>query len=296
MIKIHKNDISAYLWLVPSLLLMSVMIAVPVFTVFKMSMVEISKSGVIKSFNNFENFKNVFASAAFRKTLANTLIWTVSVVGISTVLGIIIGLVLNLDFPGRKIMRAIVVFPWATSLVIQALIWKYILSAEYGSLNVILYKIGVISSYKNWTPTASAFFAWECWVGIFVTVPFVTFCVLSGLQSIDNSYYESAEVDGASFFKKLFTITLPLLKKNLTVSTVLNIIYVFNSFPIIWTITKGDPADQTHTIATYIYDLAFYNRKSGDAAAVSVIGFVILCIFATAYMMMTIRSEKEEDI
>ncbi len=290
----RKNDNSAYFWLIPSLVLTVVMIAIPIFTVFKMSMVEISKSGILKQFNNFENFKRIFCESAFRKTLSNTLIWTISVVGISTILGIIIGLVLNIEFKCRKFMRALVVFPWATSLIIQALMWKYIINADYGSLNVILCKLGIISSYKNWTPTASAFFVWECWVGIFVTVPFVTFCVLSGLQSIGKEYYESADVDGASSFRKFFSITLPLLKKNLTVSTVLNIIYVFNSFPIIWTITKGDPADQTHTIATYIYDLAFYNRKSGEAAAVSVIGFVILCIFAGTYMIFTLKSEKEE--
>ncbi len=283
-----------YIWLLPSIILMSLMIAVPIVTVFRMSFAEVSKSGIIKSFNNLGNYKSIFASATFINTLKNTFIWTIAVVSISTVLGIITGLVLNLDFKGRKLVRAIVVFPWATSLVIQALIWKYILNAEYGSLNVILYKLGILSSYANWTPTAGAFFAWECWVGIFVTVPFVTFCVLSGLQSIDSAYYESAEIDGAGIWNQFIRITLPLLKKNLTVATVLNIIYVFNSFPIIWTITKGDPADMTHTLATYIYKLAFYSRRSGEAAAVSVIGFMILCLFAGIYMIMSLKSEKED--
>ena len=137
-------------------------------------------------------------------------------------------------------------------------------------------------------------FAWECWVGIFVTVPFVTFCVLSGLQSIDSSFYEAAEIDGAGFWKKLTRITLPLVRPSLTVSTVLNIIYVFNSFPIIWTISKGAPADKTHTLVTYLYQLAFSNGKSGEAAAVSVIGFLILCVFAGIYMVMTLKAEGSE--
>lgn len=154
-------------------------------------------------------------------------------------------------------------------------------------------KIGLISSPVNWTPTPQAYFAWEIFVGIFVTVPFVTFCVLSGLQSIDNSYYEAATVDGANSWQKLFKITLPLVKSSLTVSTVLNIIYVFNSFPIIWTITKGDPASRTDTLVTYLYKLAFYKGKSGEAAAVSVIGFLILCLCASIYMVVSLRKEEE---
>lgn len=140
-------------------------------------------------------------------------------------------------------MRAIVIFPWATALVIQSVIWKYIVNADYGSLNVLLLKLGLNDKFVNWTETASKMFAWECWVGIFVTFPFVTFCVLSGLQSIDTTLYEAAAVDGAGFWYKLFKLTSPLVGPSLTVSTVLNIIYVFNSFPIVWTISKGAPAD-----------------------------------------------------
>ena len=147
----------------------------------------------------------------------------------------------------------------------------------------------------NWTATPGQFFAWECFVGILVTIPFVTFCVLSGLQSIDTSLYEAAAVDGATFWSKLFRVTLPLLMPSLTVSTVLNIIYVFNSFPIIWTISKGDPADQTHTLVTYLYKLSFTNQKVGEAAAVSVVGFLILAACASVYMMITLRAEKEEE-
>ena len=162
----------------------------------------------------------------------------------------------------------------------------FMLNADYGALNVLLLKLGIIKEYINWFATWQATFAWECWVGIFVTVPFVTFCVLSGLQSIDAAYYEAAEIDGANFWHKLGNITLPLVRPSLTVATVLNIIYVFNSFPIIWTMSKGAPADKTHTLVTYLYQLAFSNGKSGEAAAVSVIGFIILCICAGVYMVM----------
>ena len=278
-----------YIWLLPSILLMGVMILVPIVSVFQTSFSEISKSGVNRGFNGVANYVWIFQNPTFWNTLGNTLIWTVVVVGLSTILGIILGLVLNEKFHGRKIVRAIVVFPWATALIIQSVIWKYIINADYGALNVLLTKLGLIDSYVNWTATPGQFFAWECFVGILVTIPFVTFCVLSGLQSIDTSLYEAADVDGATFWARLFRVTLPLLMPSLTVSTVLNIIYVFNSFPIVWTMTKGDPANHTDTLVTYLYKLAFYNGRQGEAAAVSVIGFVILLACASVYMIYTLR-------
>ena len=283
-----------YLWMLPSMVLMCVMIVIPIVTVFRLSMSKISKAGIVKGFNGLDNFKTILESPTFIHILLNTLIWTIVVVGVSTLLGFILAMVLNQPFKGRKFVRAVVVFPWATSLIIQALVWKYMLNSDYGALNVLLVKLGITHSYINWFATWQSTFAWECWVGIFVTVPFVTFCVLSGLQSIDESYYEAAEIDGAGFWKKLTRITLPLVRPSLTVSTVLNIIYVFNSFPIIWTISKGAPADKTHTLVTYLYQLAFSNGKSGEAAAVSVIGFLILCVFAGIYMVMTLKAEGSE--
>ena len=287
------QTVEPYLWILPSIILMGIFILVPIFYVFKMSLSDISRSGVIKGFVGFENFATVLKSPAFEIVLKNTVVWTVLVVVLSTVLGFILALLLNNNFRGRKIARAIVVFPWATTLVIQATVWKFIIDTDYGALNTLLMRLGVIQSAVNWTPTPEAFFAWEIACGIFVTIPFVCFTVLSGLQSIDASYYEAATVDGANYWQKLFKITLPLVKPSLTVSTVLNIIYVFNSFPIIWTITKGDPANRTDTIVTYLYKLAFYNGKQDIAAAVSVIGFAILLVCASIYMISTLKKGDE---
>ena len=282
-----------YLWILPSIVLMVVFIIIPIFNVFKMSMSKVTKAGLVKGFIGFDNFRKILATPTFGMVLKNTLVWTIFVVVLSTVLGFILALLLNNQFKGRKIARAIIVFPWATTLVIQASVWKFMIDTDYGALNALLKSLGIIDQYINWTPTPEAYFAWEIACGIFVTVPFVTFCVLSGLQSIDSSYFEAATVDGANYWDKLFHITLPLVKPQLTVSTVLNIIYVFNSFPIVWTMTKGDPASHTDTLVTYLYKLAFYNGKQGEAAAISVIGFLILLICAGVYMVMTLR--KGED-
>ena len=287
------NRSEPYLWILPSIILMAIFIVIPIGYVFYMSVSEISKAGLVKGFAGLANFQKVLGGAKFKLVLKNTIVWTIAVVVLSTVLGFILALLLNNEFKGRKVARAIVVFPWATTLVIQASAWKFIIDTDYGALNTLLKSLGIISTNINWTPTPEAFFAWEIACGIFVTIPFVCFTALSGLQSIDSSYYEAAVVDGATYWQKLFNITIPLVKPSLTVATVLNIIYVFNSFPIVWTITKGDPANRTDTLVTYLYKLAFYNGKQGEAAAVSVIGFCILLVCASIYMVSTLKKGDE---
>ena len=287
------STVEPYIWILPSVILMAIFIIVPIGFVFRMAFSQVTKAGLIKGFAGFDNFSKVLGSSKFTMVLKNTVVWTVLVVVLSTVLGFILALILNNQFKGRKVARAIVVFPWATTLVIQASAWKFIINTDYGALNTLLKTLGIIQTNVNWTPTPDAFFAWEIACGIFVTIPFVCFTALSGLQSIDSSLYEAAIVDGASYWQKLFHITLPLVKPSLTVATVLNIIYVFNSFPIVWTITKGDPASRTDTLVTYLYKLAFYNGKQGEAAAVSVIGFLILLVCASCYMVSTLKKGDE---
>ena len=291
---LNRRKWEPYVWLLPSILLISIFVVFPILIVFKLSFSDISKAGVIGGFVGFKNFKEAVQLPAFKTVMINTFIWVISVVGLSTVLGFIIAMVLNQKFRGRKIARAILVFPWATSLVIQASVWNYIIKYEYGNLNNVLLNLGIIQQAINWRASYQIEFIWECGVGIFVTVPFVAFCVLSGLQSIDGSLYEAATVDGAGFWDKLWKITIPMVRPSLTVSTVLNIIYVFNSFPIIYTMTKGAPANKTDTMITYLYMLSFYDRRKGPATALSVIGFLILCACAGVYMMTVMRKEDEQ--
>ena len=291
---LNRRKWEPYIWLLPSVLLISIFVVFPILIVFKLSFSDISKAGVVGGFVGFKNFKEAVQLPAFKTVMINTFIWVIAVVGLSTVLGFIVAMVLNQKFHGRKIARAILVFPWATSLVIQASVWNYIIKYEYGNLNNVLLNLGIIRQAINWRASYQIEFIWECGVGIFVTVPFVAFCVLSGLQSIDGSLYEAATVDGAGFWDKLWKITIPMVRPSLTVSTVLNIIYVFNSFPIIYTMTKGAPANKTDTMITYLYMLSFYDRRKGPATALSVIGFLILCACAGVYMMTVMRKEEEQ--
>ena len=167
------NKTEPYLWILPSVILMAIFIIVPIGFVFRMAFSQVTKAGLIKGFCGFNNFVKVLNGAKFGMVLKNTIVWTILVVGLSTVLGFILALILNNEFKGRKIARAIVVFPWATTLVIQASVWKFIINTDYGALNTLLKTLGIIQQNVNWTPTPEAFFAWEIACGIFVTIPFV---------------------------------------------------------------------------------------------------------------------------
>ncbi len=290
---IRWKDLKAYIWLAPCLILLIAFVLAPVLEVFYLAFSKISAANIVKSFGTLENFQYLFHDRDFPRTMINTVIWTIAIVGISLVLSLIMALILNEEFRGRSFHRVILLLPWATSLLITAAAWKYILDYQYGALNALLIKLGIIDSGINFLGGATSSFIWMIIVGIIVTVPFMAFTLLSGLQSIPKDCYEAAYVDGVNFWNRLFHITLPLLKPSINVTIVLNVIYVFNSFAIVNTITNGAPANKTHTITTYLYYLAFGKNKYGASAALSIISFVILTIFAAVYMKMQMKEENE---
>lgn len=256
-----------------------------------MAFSEISPANLIKDFGTLENFEYLFRQKEFGRTMVNTAIWTIVIVGVSIVLSIIMALVLNEKFKTRAFHRTVLLLPWATSLLITAAAWKYILDYQYGALNALLLKLGLIEKNINFLGDPASAFFWMIVVGIIVTIPFMTFTLLSGLQGISDDLYEAAVIDGANFWDKLFKITLPLLRPAINVTMVLNIIYVFNSFAIVNTITAGAPANKTHTITTFLYYLAFNKHKYGASAALSVVSFVILSILAYLYMRIVMKED-----
>ena len=143
------KKVEPYVWILPSVLLMAIFILVPIIFVYRMALSDVSKAGLIKGFAGLENFRKVTNSPVFAMVLKNTLVWTVAVVGISTLLGFILAILLNNEFKGRKLARAVVVFPWATTLIVQASIWKFISDTDYGTLNTLWMKLGIIDHAVN---------------------------------------------------------------------------------------------------------------------------------------------------
>jgi multiple sugar transport system permease protein len=280
------------LWILPSVALMVAIVVVPIVDLFITSFSEVGLSGLREGFNGVENYVSLFQDPVFPRVLINTLIWTVAIVGITIILSLGIASLLNEKFVGRRLVRAALIVPWAVSLLITAVIWKWIFDFRYGTLNLILKELGIIEKNVNWLAQPATSFPAMIAVGIFVSLPFTSFVLLAGLQAISAELYEAARVDGANRWKRFVHITLPQLRPTLTVAVVLNTIYVFNSFPIVWAMTRGEPLNKTDIIFTYLYKLGFEERQLGVAAAVSVISFLILIAFSASYVWFVTRREN----
>lgn len=182
-------------------------------------------------------------------------------------------------------MRWALIVPWAASVVMTATVWRWMLDGFYGIINRILFDLGLSPTPVNdWLGTPSVAFWWLIVVAIFVSLPFTTYVILAGLQSIPADVYEAARVDGATGREAYRGITLPLLRPALLVAAIINMINVFNSFPIIWAMTGGGPGSQTDTTTTFMYKLAFRFQDIGQSAAMAVVNLVVILVFVLLYL------------
>jgi multiple sugar transport system permease protein len=215
----------------------------------------------------------------------------VGVVGGAIICSIPVALVLNEDFYGRDLARVIVMLPWAVSLTMTAIVWRWALSGESGMLNSALREFGIVDQNIQWLAEASTAFPMQILIGILVTIPFTVTIILGGLSSIPDDLYEAAALEGAGRWEQFRHITLPLITPFLNIAMVLNTIYVFNSFPIIWAMTQGGPANSTDILVTYLYKVGFRLGKLGEASAVSLVMFAILLVFTLIYVRLTMVRE-----
>jgi multiple sugar transport system permease protein len=281
-----------YLLTLPSLFLAAVVIFWPVWDLIQISMHDVNRFGQLRGFNGFANFSALVEDPDFIAALWRTGLWTVAVVGGALLLSMPVALILNTDFYGRGIARVIIMLPWAVSLTMTAVVWRWALNGESGMLNSALMGLGIISQNIQWLASATTAFPMQIAIGILVTVPFTTTIFLGGLSSIPDDLYEAAALEGASPFQQFREITFPLLKPFINIAIVLNTIYVFNSFPIIWVMTQGGPANSTDILVTHLYKLAFRIGKLGEASAVSLVMFVILLIFTMIYVRLAMRESR----
>jgi len=231
----------AILMILPSLLLAFWIIGYPIYDVIMAATHEVNRFGKLKDFVGTGNFQTLAADPIFWASLWRTLIWTVGVVAGTILLSLPIALILNDDFYGRGLMRVIIMLPWAVSLTMR----KWSLHGQYGMVNETLQDLGILARPVEWLATAGIAFPVEILVGILVSIPFTTTVFLGGLSSLPGEIYEAARIDGANAWQRFTKLTMPLLKSFFNIALVLNIIHVFNSFPIIWVMTKGDPANST---------------------------------------------------
>lgn len=287
-----KKTLKPLLYIVPSFLLALIIISYPIIDLIILSLNDVGSFGELNGFNGLLNYQDVFEDDLFYEVLLRTFYWTVGVVLGAVLVSIPIALVLNEDFYGKGIATTIIMLPWAISLAMTAVIWKWILNPDYGMLNHVLKSFGLIEENIGWLADASTAFPIQIFIGILVSIPFTVSILVGGLTSIPRDIYEAAYLDGASYFDRFKTLTLPLLKPFINIAIVLNVIYVFNSFPIIWILTEGGPSNSTDILPTYLYKIAFQYGEIGLAASVSIIMLIILLVFTILYAYYAMKEER----
>lgn len=290
----NKRPLAPWLLILPSFALALFIVSYPFFNIVWQSVHEVSRFGQVRDFSGIANFATIFADPVFMTTLWRTLVWTVCVVGGTVLVAVPASLILVQDFYGRGLARMITMLPWSISLTMTAIIWRWAFNDEFGLINLGLQQMGIISQPLHWLADPALAFPLEIMIGILVSVPFTVTIFLGGLSSVPTDIYEAARMEGANAWQQFRKLTLPLLRPFINIAIVLNVIYVFNSFPIIWVMTQGGPDNGTHILVTYLYELAFRLGRPGEAAAVSLVMLLMLLAFTGVYMRMQGSKHAEQ--
>ena len=213
------------------------------------------------------------------------------VVGITVLISAAVALVLNQQFHARALARALIMLPWAVSVTMLTVVWRWALAGQGGMVNLTLQELGLLHAPVVWLAQANTAFPLAMAIGVLVSIPFTTTIFLGGLSSLPGEIYEAASIDGASLPQQFFRLTLPLMRPYLNLAIVLNVIYVFNAFSVVWVLTEGGPADSTDVIVTYLFKLAFVFGRLGDAGAVSLLTFATLLILTMIYLRLFRQTE-----
>src|SRR6266498_2849487 len=282
-----RGGLEPVAWVAPSVLLILVVIAFPAVEMVRSSFLRITQTGLATGGNGLGNYQRLLREPALPSVVWHTILWVVLVVGVTVLVSLPLAQFLDKPFVGRRLVRLAVVVPWAASLVMTATVWRYIYEGAYGPLNRLLMDLGLLNQPVEWYKDARFAFWGLIVIAIIVSIPFTTYVFLAGLQTIPGELYEAARIDGAGPWQVYRRVTLPLLRPSLLVAVVLNAIYVFNSFPIIWLITGKIPGYDTDTTITFMYKVAFGpgpQLDAGEAAALAVLNVLFLLVVVTVYL------------
>lgn len=229
-------------------------------------------------FIGISNYLELLRSPIFWNALKNGFIFTSSSIGLSLIFGILVALLLNQNFKGNMISRSLILLPYILPTVSIVLVWRWMLDPINGILNYIFVLLGITKRYINWFGIDYALIsviianAWKYF-------PFITISVLAALQSIPDTIYDAAKVDGAGTIKTFFSITLPQIKSVLMVLIILRFMWNFSNFDLIWLFTKGGPAGSTETLPIMTYIQSFALLRMGFGCAIGILIMIILVIF-----------------
>lgn len=285
-----------YIYILPLVFFFAIVLY-PFFRILFLSFFEVSfLNPALKQFVGPSNYVDLFAvSGTFLPALARSMVWVVASVFLKTVVGLAAALVFNHDFPGRGIYRGLSIIPWGIPWAISAMMWGWTFNTQYGFINAILKRLGLIEQSIGFLSQPTVSFASLVVVDAWIGIPFMIIMLEAGLKGIPKQLYEAASIDGANPLQSFLHVTLPQLKGVLTTATLLSTVWTFNSFDPIWILTQGGPLNSTTTLPIAIYQSGFRMIGGGDlgSAAAMTIGQVIVVSIIAYFYLQALKKEGE---
>jgi len=269
-------------FLAPVLFFVGTFVALPLADTFVNSFFR-DVSFLPRRFCGLANYARLFESPDFWSGLGFTLLFALTAVGLETLLGLAFAVLLNERFPGRTVLRLVMLLPWAIPTIVSARTWRLLYDYSHGLVNAVLLGCGLVDVPVNWFGTTGSAFLALVAADVWKTTPFVALLLLAGLQAIPEELYEQARVDGAGIWTRFRVITLPLLQPVLLVAVIFRTIDSLRMFDLVYVLTGGGPGGTTRTLSYLGYE-AMGNDDFGTGAAVSVVTFLIALVFTLAYL------------
>jgi multiple sugar transport system permease protein len=289
----QKDQLTGLALLTPTVLLFALLIFYPMAQSLFLSLNKVSTLTLRTQYVGLANFEALLADPAFRTSFVNTLVWTAGAVTLQLVLGVGAALLLNGRLVARSAARGLVLFPYLLPTAVAVLVWRWLFNDLYGLINYMLISAGLIAQPLPWLSQSPNAMIAVILVGTWKFFPFVVIAVLARLQSIPDSLYEAARVDGAGRWSLFFDITLPQLANVLSVVILLRSIWDFKEFDLIYLMTGGGPGISTQTLPILVYRQAFQLLNFGRGAAVAVMMFCFMLLFFAVHVYFARRSEAE---
>ena len=289
-----KFDYARWIFVLPALLVVGILLIYPIFSSLYYSMTTKHLIKASYDFIGLENYKAVLSDSNFYKAFLTSILWTVGSLLGQLFIGFTAALAINRVKIGKGIYRTLMIIPWAFPSIVIALSWKWILNGVSGFLPNILVQLGISSELPQFLSDSSLVFLTLIFINVWFGAPMIMVNVLSALQTIPQDQYEAAQIDGASKFQQFWHITVPHIKVVVGLLVVLRTIWVFNNFDIIYLLTGGGPANATTTVPVYAYNMGWGTKLLGRSSAVTVLLLAFLLLVCVVYFTIIGKWEKED--
>ncbi len=278
---------AGYLLILPASIFIILFALYPVIDSFYLSLhrIILSLPGIGESFIGLENYRELLHDPVAWRSISITFVFVAITTVLEIFMGLIIALIIHRQFPGRGLVRASVLIPWAIPTVVVSQMWRFILNDQYGLLNLVFYGSDT-GAYRAWLASPLGAFLSIAFADVWKTSPFAALIILAGLQSIPEDIYDAARIDGANAWQRFRTITLPLLKPAILVALIFRTIDAFRVFDLVFVMTQGGPANATNVLQFYGYKQMFTEGSMGYGSAISVLVFIIIFVISIIYIRM----------